>query len=242
MADPSPGRDGVEWIADQLKELRAAIRELQAPSGTQIYNTVSKLAAMINDIQAQLDAWTSTRYTNAQVDAKDAATLAAARTSNIDNGTTGSVRTGDLFAAQAPGFNITANRVAAWIQSTDGRLGTASSSRRYKQDIAPADIDPASVFALEPRRFRYIEQVKAHGPDAAGEYGFIAEELENLGLTPWVVYRDIDGETVPDGVSYSMLPVAQQAAIRDLHDRDLAKDELIRDLADRVVALEKEKP
>lgn len=241
MADPSPGRDGVEWIADQLKELQARIRDLEAPSGTQIDNTVSKLAAMINDIQAQLDAWTSTRYTNAQVDAKDTAVLSAARTSNIDNGTTGSLRTGDLFAAQAPGFNITGPRVSAWIQSSDGRLGTASSSRRYKQDIVPADIDPEMVYRMEPRRFRYIEQVDEFGDDAAVEYGFIAEELDELGLTPWVVYREIDGELLEDGVSYPMLPVVQQAAIRDLDQRDRARAAEIEELKALVAELMREK-
>lgn len=225
MADPSPGRDGVEWIADRLKQLQDQIKDLQAPSGTQIYNTVSKLSAMIDDIQAQLDAWTSTRYTNTQIDAKDAAVLASARASNIDNTKSGTVHTGDLYAAQAPTFNITSPRVSAWIQSSDGRLGTASSSRRYKRDIVPADIDPEMVYRMAPRQFRYIEQVDEHGDGAAVESGFIAEELEELGLTPWVVYREIDGQAVPDGVSYPMLVVAQQAAIRDLHRRLQALEE-----------------
>lgn len=232
MADPSPGRDGVEWIADRLKELQGQVRDLQAPSGTQIYNSVSKLAAMIDDIQAQLDAWTATRYTNTQIDSKDAAVaaqispaIASAMSGPINNGTSGTVRTGDLYAAQAPGFNITGTRVSAWIQSADGRLGTASSSRRYKQDIADAGIDPQVVYRMTPRQFRYIEQVEEHGDAAAVESGFIAEELEELGLTPWVVYRDVDGDVIPDGVSYPMLVVAQQAAIRDLNRRLEALEE-----------------
>lgn len=83
MADPSPGREGVEWIADQLKELRAQVRDLQAPSGTQIYNTVSKLQALVEDIQAQLDAWATTRWTNAQIDARIDQKIAAAFAGNV---------------------------------------------------------------------------------------------------------------------------------------------------------------
>ena len=43
--DPRPGRDGAEWIADQIKELRDQIKDLQTPSGTQLYNTTSRLIA-----------------------------------------------------------------------------------------------------------------------------------------------------------------------------------------------------
>lgn len=53
MADPTPGRDGVEWIADELKKLKAAIAALQSPSGTQLFNSVPKLEQAIEDLQAQ---------------------------------------------------------------------------------------------------------------------------------------------------------------------------------------------
>lgn len=43
--DPQPGRGGVEWIADQIRELRNQIKDLQTPSGTQLYNTTSRLIA-----------------------------------------------------------------------------------------------------------------------------------------------------------------------------------------------------
>lgn len=83
MADPSPGRDGADWIADQLKELKARIRDLEAPSGTQIYNTVSKLQALVEDIQEQLDAWVLTRWTNAEIDARIDQKIAAALAGNV---------------------------------------------------------------------------------------------------------------------------------------------------------------
>ena len=97
MADPSPGRDGVEWIADQLKDLRAQVKDLQTPSGTQIYNTVSKLQALVEDIQAQLDAWVATRWTNAQIETRISQMIAAAFAGNVT--ITGSLTVNGAVAA-----------------------------------------------------------------------------------------------------------------------------------------------
>lgn len=221
MADPTPAAGGdLGELVRQFSELKRKVADLESPSGTQRYQSVAKLSALIDDIQQQLDDYIANEaYTKAQVDARIAnppGSVAAA--GNVSAGgeiiATTALRGQNLYATQAPGFNITGTRVAAWLETATGRLGTASSSRRYKQDEASAGIDPVAVISVEPKRFRYIEQVEQVGDDAAIEYGFIAEDLHDAGLYPWVVYREIDGETVPDGVNYSMLAVAQHAAIR----------------------------
>ena len=97
MADPSPGRDGAEWVADELKKLKDAIATLQSPSGTQLYNTVSKLQALVEGIQAQLDAWATTRWTNAQIDARIDQKIAAAFAGDVT--ITGSLTVNGAVAA-----------------------------------------------------------------------------------------------------------------------------------------------
>lgn len=47
MADPSPGRDGVEWLLDQFKQLSRRLDYLEGPSGTQIFNAVPKLQEQV---------------------------------------------------------------------------------------------------------------------------------------------------------------------------------------------------
>jgi len=53
MADPSPSRDGLAQIADQINALWRAVGELKAPSGTQQANAVAQLEAAVVDLQAQ---------------------------------------------------------------------------------------------------------------------------------------------------------------------------------------------
>nr|DAL17860.1 MAG TPA_asm: hypothetical protein [Caudoviricetes sp.] len=97
MADPSPGRGGVEWFADEFAKLRARLDSLESPSGTQLYNTVSKLQALVEDIQAQLDAWATTRWTNAQIDSRIDQKIAAAFAGNVT--ITGSLTVNGAVAA-----------------------------------------------------------------------------------------------------------------------------------------------
>lgn len=240
MADPTlaPGGDLGELIR-QLTDLKRRLGEVESPSGTQRYQSVAKLSALIDDIQQQLDDYIANQaYTKAQVDSRIANPPAGvAATGNVS--ATGDVVAGDeviatnglrgqnLYATQAPGFNITGTRVAAWLETATGRLGTASSSRRYKQDEAPAGLDPLAVLSIEPKRFRYKDQVCELGDDAAIEVGFIAEDLEDAGLIPWVVYRNVEDETVADGVEYSTMSVAQQVVLRYLHTRNQEQREQI---------------
>lgn len=215
MADPTPAPGGdLGDLVQRLQDLGRRISELESPSGTQRYQSVAKLSALIDNIQQQLDDYIANdAYTKSQVDALVANPPSSV---SVTGDVTASValRGQNLYATQAPGFNITGTRVAAWLESATGRLGTASSSRRYKQDEQPAGIDTDAVLSIEPKRFRYIEQVEEYGDAAAIEFGLIAEDLHAAGLSPWVVYREVDGEILPDGVNYPMLVVAQQAAIR----------------------------
>lgn len=125
----------------------------------------------------------------------------------------------------------TANAANTYMDAL-GRVYRSTSSRRYKQDEQPANIDTAAVLALQPRVFRTKAEVAEDGDDAPTHAGFIAEEAADLGLEHWVT-RDQDGE--PESFSYAQFCVAQQAVIQQ-------QANTIADLSKRVARLEAATP
>jgi hypothetical protein len=81
----------------------------------------------------------------------------------------------------------TPNAVNVVIDS-NGQLGTVSSSRRYKKDIAPMDNESEAILTLKPVKFRY----KAHQQDKTPQFGLIAEDV--AAVDPNLVVRDEIGE------------------------------------------------
>lgn len=222
--DPRTPVSDQDRMAHELKLITDRLDALEAPTGTSLYQTVAKLQALVEDIQAQLDAWTSTRYTNAQIDSKVANPGAISPTSVSTSGGGsfgGNLSVGGVFYnPPAYGFDITYTRRAAWL-GNDGRLGYASSSADKKVAITEADIDPAAVLKLAPREFYYREEIRRRtrlrineGADyrPAREVGLLAHELDELGLG-WLVYHDEQGNA--EGIEYSMLAVALLAVVRD---------------------------
>lgn len=141
---------------------------------------------------------------------------------------------GKLFDPDGATFNITGTRVTTWMETATGRFGNTASSRRYKQDIADAQLDMLAVLKVIPYRFHYIDEIRKRddptfegyvGPNyqVALEYGFMAEDLAAAGLNQWV-YLDTDGQ--PDSVNYVMWVVALQAVVRAqaMHIRGLEAD------------------
>lgn len=147
MPRPSQGSIPSElgWLVDMLDDYERRLRTLEAPSGEALSNTVAKLAALVSNIQAQLDAWAATRWTNAQIaaeiDARVNAAIAAAFAGNVSitgsltvNGalaaaslsTAGALYAGgavtlpDVYATNIVPLGGT--RYAAWVRD-GGRLG-----------------------------------------------------------------------------------------------------------------------
>ena len=79
----------------------------------------------------------------------------------------------------------------------NGQLGTVSSSRRYKFDIADMAKATEGLMQLRPVTFRYL----AHGDNAPLQYGLIAEEVAEV--YPELVTRNKDGEV--EAVMYQFL-------------------------------------
>jgi len=82
------------------------------------------------------------------------------------------------------------------------------SSLRYKHDIHDTDIGLAEVLKLRPVTFRFNDF-----PDIL-RGGFIAEEVEELGLTEFVNY---DPEGRPEGLSYDSMVSLMARAIQELN-------------------------
>lgn len=226
MPRPSQGSIPSElgWLVDTLDDYERRIRTLEAPSGEALGNTVAKLAALVADIQAQLDAYLAGRYTNSQIDSKDAAVQAQISPS-INDALAGNVSIGgELRVPNAYNFDITYTRRTGWW-GNDGRAGYASSSRRKKTAIRPADEEAlAALLDVEPKSFRYRAEIARRtakrineGADyvPAIELGLIAEELDEVGLG-FFVYHDEDGR--PEGIEYGMLTVALLAIARRQRD------------------------
>jgi uncharacterized coiled-coil protein SlyX len=90
-----------------------------------------------------------------------------------------------------------ADGVAVFINS-DHKLGTATSSKRFKKDIRPMDSASKELFALKPVSFRYKEDI-----DAAGrtQFGLVAEDVEKV--NPDLIVRDKEGK--PYSVRYDQV-------------------------------------
>jgi endosialidase-like protein len=77
----------------------------------------------------------------------------------------------------------------------DNKIGTLSSSRRYKEQIAPMENASEMLFALKPVTFRYKKHVD---PGQSLSFGLIAEEVARI--SPELVTLDPEGK--PQTVRY----------------------------------------
>ena len=116
-------------------------------------------------------------------------------------------------------------------RNSDGLLGYASSSQRYKENIVDADDTWRQIYDLRPRDFDWRDSMfdgdPTGVPDDRSDYGLIAEEA-NLVMPSIVQWStpppsDDDTETPPDpvieAVDYEKLSTYFLPAIQDLNAR-----------------------
>lgn len=117
--------------------------------------------------------------------------------------------------------------------NTSNLVYRLSSSQRYKTEIKDAEIDYETLLNVRVRTFKNKQQVEQVGLEAAElTYGYIAEELHDLGLTDFVVYEDDEnGNSRPESVNYMSMALASHAMIKH-------QDGLIKSLEARLSALE----
>jgi hypothetical protein len=95
--------------------------------------------------------------------------------------------------------------------STTFELAADTSSCRFKTNIRPFLGGVAELLAIESVRYNPIET-----PDGPDEVGFIAEQLDKIGLTEFVCY---DIEETPLSVSYDRMVALLVNAIKELTQR-----------------------
>ena len=124
--------------------------------------------------------------------------LSHSNSNNIDIGNRGVggesrvVRIGDAdqvrtFIAGVFGSTIAGGRPVS--VNAAGQLGTAPSSKRFKDEIKPMGKASEAIFALKPVTFRYKKELDSKGTQ---QFGLVAEEVEKVDRD--LVVRDSDGK------------------------------------------------
>jgi hypothetical protein len=86
-------------------------------------------------------------------------------------------------------FNQTSASGIPVLINASNKLGTITSSKRFKEDIKPMDKASEALFALKPVRFRYKKEID---PVGISQLGLVAEDVEKV--NPDLVVRDTEGK------------------------------------------------
>jgi hypothetical protein len=146
---------------------------------------------------------------------------AGADTNTIKIGTQGTQTS--TFIAGIRGATVSGNAV---LVNSSGRLGTTTSSRRYKEEVEPMRDMSAALMKLRPVTFRY-KQPYDDGAKTI-QYGLIAEEVAEV--LPDLAVVNADGR--PETVKYHLLPSLLLAAYQ-------RQSETVRSQAEHIAALER---
>jgi trimeric autotransporter adhesin len=123
-----------------------------------------------------------------------------------DNVTTAS----EVICIGAPGANVsnscfigqifgaTSSSGIPVLINSNNRLGTTTSSKRFKEDIKPMERASEALFALKPVTFRYKKGID---PQRIPQFGLVAEEVEAVNRD--LVVRDEEGK--PYSVRYDQV-------------------------------------
>ena len=129
--------------------------------------------------------------TNTGVDGSDNIYIGA--TAGPTSAENGSIRIGDtafISGCWIAGISgATSTGGSAVFVNAAGKLGTLTSSARFKDDIKPMNKASESIFALNPVTFRYKKQIDANGTP---QFGLVAEQVAKA--NPDLVVPDASGK------------------------------------------------
>ena len=185
-------------------------------NGTGSNNTACGYRALLNNTSGSnniaLGRFAGSSLTNGSSNISIGNSASAGESSTIRIGTAGThVRT---FIAGIHGVQVFGG-LTVMIDSL-GQLGTTSSSRRFKQDIADMGDRTERLLELRPVVFRYRqEQETPAGGEPPLEYGLIAEEVAEV--FPDLVVLDDEGK--PFTVKYHLLSAMLLNELQKLHAR-----------------------
>jgi len=95
-------------------------------------------------------------------------------------------------------FGQTAAGGSAVFIDANSKLGTLTSSKRFKEDIQQMDTASEALFALKPVTFHYKKEID---PAGKSQFGLVAEDVEKV--NPELVVRDKGGK--PYSVRYDQV-------------------------------------
>ena len=117
------------------------------------------------------------------------------------------------------------------ISNSSKRIYHGVSSRRYKRNIVDWNPEAKRVLALQPRQWQHDDPASDE-IDETWYVGFIAEEVDELGLKKLVQYiGDGKGGWIPEALNYDRFAAAQQVVLRK-HEAE------IQELRERIALLE----
>jgi hypothetical protein len=219
LANPTPGpSDFRAQLSELRRQLDERIDRISTFDATQMNRAIETLTQLVNDLPGQIDEALATAVNTGNVTATG--TVSAGGAVSGSTGTFhGGVKSTDVYNRLVSGSPYKVQYV-----DSSGQMGYVPSSRRYKRDIVTATLDVRSIMAeLRVVTFRYLGAVELSGKEAAVEWGVIAEEIHDLGLT-WLV--DYNEEGNPDGVKHERFAILlilaakdQQAQIDDIDSR-----------------------
>jgi hypothetical protein len=125
--------------------------------------------------------------------------------------------------------------VAVYINS-DGKLGTLTSSARFKTEIKPMDKSSEAILALKPVTFRYKHEIDSKDTP---QFGLVAEDVEKV--NPDLVARDAEGKayTVRYEAVNAMLLNEFLKAHRQIEEQDKRIDQLTAQLKEQASQIQK---
>jgi hypothetical protein len=109
--------------------------------------------------------------------------------------------------------------VAVFVNG-NGQLGTATSSRRVKEDIREIAEESDGLMRLRPVAFRYKPQID---PTGLAQYGLIAEEVADV--YPELVVYDREGR--PETVRYHLVNALLLNEVQKQHRAAEAHEKLL---------------
>ena len=86
-------------------------------------------------------------------------------------------------------FNQASSGGSAVFVSGLGKLGTVTSSKRFKEEIKPIGTISEALFSLKPVAFHYKKEID---PAGTPQLGLVAEDVEKI--NPDLIVRDKEGK------------------------------------------------
>jgi len=258
LADPTP-RNGISAIAQDARDTKDRVSEVERPTGTSYDQTVAKVFALFEQLDAQVAAAIAANsYTRAQIDDKVNGRALASHThdqtqiTGVWDKAVNTTSTGEFDAGVTSvgvyNLQLTNSYKVQYVDSL-GRMGFAPSTRRMKTQLDLADFTDEQIETLQLVHYKYTREIELERVHCAGIppyqwipgyhagtfLGMYAEDLHNLGLWEFVMYRpdetgmsaalDESGAPIPEGIRYEMLAMLLIPTVQRLLGRVRAIEE-----------------